>query len=84
MNMKSALITIIITAIAIATASGIAAGVSRPTNEWVIFYDGGRTKTVIASDVDTALRVFRDQYKHERIYSASQRSYVLSEWIWIK
>lgn len=57
---------------------------ARPTNEWLIIYDDNQQTIVEAQDIDEALMIFRASVKHNRIYSAAQRSYVQSIWIWKK
>ena len=55
---------------------------TRPTREYVVYYDAGLSIIVEADDVDSALAEFRSTVKHGRVFSVAQRSYVDSVWIY--
>lgn len=57
---------------------------TRPTNEWLLIYDNNETAIIEADNIGEALEGFRKEYPDRRIFSAAQRSYVQSIWIWKK
>jgi uncharacterized protein YxeA len=79
-RMKFILSFILTLIIVIAAAAAV---LTRPTNEWEIYFDN-QNVIVEAENFDDAVRVFRKEYKSKRIFSVAQRSYVQSIWIWNK
>lgn len=57
---------------------------TRPTREYLIIFDDNQTAIFEADDIAEALQAFNKEYPNRRIYSAAQRSYVQSIWIWVK
>ena len=64
-------------------ASALAMLGSRPTPEYIVWYDNGESAVVRAWELEDALVLFKQTYKHERIYGINQLSYVESRWIWL-
>lgn len=56
----------------------------RPDNSWLVIYDDNKQKIVEARSFNEAKTYFEEHYKFEAIHSVSRRSYVWSQWIWIK
>lgn len=56
---------------------------TRPTPQYLVWYDNGESVVVNAWSLEEAVVIFSENYKFERIYGVNQISYVESRWIWL-